>query len=860
MRNHSTSDISGENSRTGRIGAWVLAAGIAGAALAAGTVHTVPLCAVVGVLAAATVLLGWTAEPTRPRSAATLLLVTACALTAYTALQCVPLPISWLARIAPHNAEVWSRALSPLGEEGPRWAPISLDPTATRIEVLKGVAYILAFVSALRVARRRRGTAFLSEVIIATGLVLAFAALLHPALGARKLYGIWEPDNSDAGHLQHLAPLFNPNNLAGYINVALCLALAATFSSEPRVPRPILLAVVVVLAGTQVWVASRGGVATMVLGTILVIAMLRTARMRERRGSTMAWIVAAVLGMAAVFVIVLANSEQASSELLNTESASKLHVIREAMRMVPQYPIWGIGRGAFESAFPAFRDAGGYWTSTHPENFVAQWLIEWGIPLGGAGLLAIAVGLRPGALLARSTAATGAWAAIVALAVQNLVDLGSEIPGLVIAPVVCAAMVVGGTAGREPRWRIERWADAPRATGIVAAAFAACALLATTMGLGRELHDDQRTLRVAATREHSSRDEMDTLARAAMIRHPAEPYFPFITAWWLARGQDGSPIPWIDATLERAPLHGPAHLVLARWLVSRSPSQARLEYRLAMQQAPSLIWTIMQEVPRQIRGYDDAMDFVRDSELGAFILHTLVPGLEARLPATCHRLDEELAERAPEDPDLALRNARAAVEDLEAKNGAPWCEAGERSACASVALNLANRAQSLRQGQCEPYLLGARADLATGNVERALASLSDAADRVIDRVGCLQETVRLAADAHDDARETEALGKIVNSACGADAECANNLAWAANVEQQRGNIGRALATYKQAYARAPDATNLLEQMAPLAASMGLHGEAASDYEQLARKRPAELRWIKAADDERKMALGAGMHM
>jgi hypothetical protein len=32
--------------------------------------------------------------------------------------------------IAPHNADVWSRALSPLHEPGPSWAPITLDPTA----------------------------------------------------------------------------------------------------------------------------------------------------------------------------------------------------------------------------------------------------------------------------------------------------------------------------------------------------------------------------------------------------------------------------------------------------------------------------------------------------------------------------------------------------------------------------------------------------------------------------------------------------------------------------------------------------------------------------------------------------------
>ena len=95
-----------------------------------GTVHTVTLCIVTAVLAVAAVLAWWGAEPMKARSAATLLLFTGIGLTAYTALQCVPMPIGWLAVIAPHNADVWSRALAPLHEPGPSWAPISLDPTA----------------------------------------------------------------------------------------------------------------------------------------------------------------------------------------------------------------------------------------------------------------------------------------------------------------------------------------------------------------------------------------------------------------------------------------------------------------------------------------------------------------------------------------------------------------------------------------------------------------------------------------------------------------------------------------------------------------------------------------------------------
>ena len=35
--------------------------------------------------------------------------------------------IAWLAVIAPHNADVWSRALAPLHEPGPSWAVLRLQ-------------------------------------------------------------------------------------------------------------------------------------------------------------------------------------------------------------------------------------------------------------------------------------------------------------------------------------------------------------------------------------------------------------------------------------------------------------------------------------------------------------------------------------------------------------------------------------------------------------------------------------------------------------------------------------------------------------------------------------------------------------
>src|SRR5580704_9372974 len=129
----------------------LLAFGVVGAALAVGAVHTVTLCVVTALLAGATFFAWWGAEPMSPRPVCTLLVITGVALIGYTVLQCVPMPMTWLTRVAAYNAEVWSRALSPLREGGPRWAPISLDPRATGVEALKGISYWLAFTASVRV-------------------------------------------------------------------------------------------------------------------------------------------------------------------------------------------------------------------------------------------------------------------------------------------------------------------------------------------------------------------------------------------------------------------------------------------------------------------------------------------------------------------------------------------------------------------------------------------------------------------------------------------------------------------------------------------------------------------------------------
>jgi tetratricopeptide (TPR) repeat protein len=826
-----------------------LALAIAGSALAVGSVHTTTLCAVTAVLAVAAALAWWGTEPTRVRSSATLLVFTGIGLTAYTALQCVPLPIHVLAAIAPHNADVWSRALAPLHEAGPAWAPISLDPVATRIEVLKGVAYLLAFVTALKLARNRNGVEFVSGVLTVTGLLLAAAALLHPAFGTKKLFGLYEPPTSMLQ--RHVAPLMNPNNLAGYLNLALCAALSRGLSREPRFPRPLLLAASLILMATQLWVASRGGVATMVLGVLLVLGVTYLGRSTRRRGIgaslSMGAGVAAACGAA---LAVLGASEDAANELFDTDS-SKLVLFRRVLHMLPSVPFFGCGRGAFESAFPAFRSAPGYVTFAYPENVVAQWVLEWGVPVGLGALALVAVALRPNAMFVRPGIAGGAWAGLVTLAVQNLGDLGTEIPGLMLGAAVCAAMVAGGTPGRSAAWKVERWTQRPEVVSLAAAAAALCAIVGAAVGIGRELHDDQRNLRAAALVEHVDAGRMHQLARAAMLRHPAEPYLPFITALRASAAHDDNPVPWVGATLERAGTYGPAHLVLARALVKRSPSQARLEYRLAVEQAPGLVGAVMAEAPSLVRSYDDALELVPSGDAAPGVLATLVLELANELPAAAVRLDADLAARLPTAAQPKERAARAAVEDVEVSTAAPWCEPPMRDACLRTAVDKASALLAVDPDACAGHLLRARALLAQGHTD-ALAALATSAERVHDRVQCLRGLVVLSQGVGDVARADATLEHILNAGCNTEEECANQVAWVADFEERRGHSARALALFTQSCERNPT-DSCLEGVARLASAQGLHIEAADAYERLSRSHPDQRSWAAAAARERTAA-------
>ncbi|HEX7603878.1 MAG TPA: hypothetical protein VF316_19805, partial [Polyangiaceae bacterium] len=463
-------------------------------------------------------------------------------------------------------------------------------------------------------------------------------------------------------------------------------------------------------------------------------------------------------------------------------------------------------------------------------------------------LVALAYALRPRAAVSRSHPAIGPWAVIIVVVLHNLVDFSMEMPAVSIALAVCAALVVAGSGeASRPAPALDRWAARPRVLAF-SALFAVVPVAGLTFARRAELLDDRAAIHELQVANVTS-EVFGARIRRAMLDHPAEPYFPYVGAAWALTAREGNVIPWIDRTLERAPVYPPAHLVLARWLRRRSPAQARLEYRLYAEQTEGQPLDV-REVAPLVGSFEDALELTPAGAAGVPLLEALSVNLGERLPATQARIDAEILLRNPTAKEPVLRATERAVSDVA---GAPWCEADPRP-CVEAALVLAQRAEKIAPTLCAGYAAHARLLYVRGDTHAAIELLRSASDSVLDRGECERRLAELATEAgqHDEA--TAAIDALSRTPCGVDAACTDNLLLAARLEDARGSSNRALVFLRLAAKAAPDDESAASNLASRSSAAGLHSEAASVYRDLAQKHPANAQYRALAEQERASAM------
>lgn len=498
-----------------------------------------------------------------------------------TALQLRPLPLGLLEILSP-EAAVLRREVS-----GNAWAPITLDVAATRFALLRDCTLLVVFVVAAQAGRSsRRGRAIVASIVVAA-IVVAIAALIERAAGTRKIFGLYEFTNWPGSGIW--GSFVNGNHAASLFTMGALLAVGAAVELEDW-RRPVAVVVTLFLAAMALYTKSRGGAIGLFIGGLLFAMWLMGRRFGRLRGAGLAVVIVLAFAVPSAMMAEGLRQRFTPQNMAELWDNQKTRGWVAGLRAASKFRWTGVGRGAFEAPVAMVRKEDEGVRLVYPENFVVQRAAELGWPatLMLFALAAIgAIRMRP-VLAGLSPIFVGAASAIVAIAVHELFDFGTELPGVAIPFVVLlgviAARVVEQHASSDGP-RIPRW--------LTVAALVLC--LVSLLASWRSLHElpDRDFIAVARAVRAAPADTV-TLIDEARARHPADGYFELLAAERVLRAKDRHPLPALNRAMRLLPTEPQAHWLAARVLVSEKRlGQAALEYRLAIERGLTPPYTEM---------------------------------------------------------------------------------------------------------------------------------------------------------------------------------------------------------------------------------------------------------------------------
>ncbi len=786
----------------------LLALAVAGSYLAVGSVHveTTLWFAPLALLAGAVALVGRAdAKPRVPGPA-----WVAVALSAWSWLQSVPLPGSWLQRLSPVAARTWREARELWNLSPDAWASLSVDPGASRLEGLKWLCYAATFVAAERLSRQsgqKRGATLLFGIALLGSLL----TLAHGLLGIRAWLFVYQPEQANPPWA--VAPLLNPNNHAGYLNLAIFTGLGLMLMRRPPLFRWAIGLGLAILTAMVVLTASRGGVASLVLGLLVAGIALRAPMHRSRTQGLFVspWLPVIVVASGAMGFALLGATPDIWQGLLD-ETTEKLRMADYVRPLLADHPWSGIGRGAFETAFAAYRVTPGHTLAQHAENFVVQWLVEWGLPVGGLGLFALAWMLRPTRLgFGRHTLPTSMLIGLWVLLLQNLADLGLEITSVALAASLLTGTLYGGVHHRHSHARQhDESPSTPRARTWLAPALAGVGLvlcvslwtLAFVSGRPDAMGDRKAARALIAGAPRNPSPASKAQLKAAMLRHPADPYLPMAAAI-LAEKDRENPLPFVNQALRRDPENARAHLLLAEVLASRKAlPQALLALRNSVEKDAGLVSAAAKRADQWTSDPALLRRAVPEGRAGAPFLNALAQRAGRTTRRALH--DQLLADSLIRDPDL-LDTREIVARDLLADLAQPQgpCSDAARPACEARLDEQAKELHRIAPDSLRDVLLRAAIQERRGSATDAEQLLAKHCPRFADSHECARDRLTYAERSGNKARLDEASLAYLTVACRDSSRCAGALTELGDLEMRRGNPLSALERFERAAREVP---------------------------------------------------------
>jgi O-antigen ligase len=338
--------------------------------------------------------------------------------------------------------------------------PLTLDPGATAWALSFGVSLVLIFWSARSLFARGGAVRVMARFVGWFGLALAIIMFVQRAVTPGLIYGFWTPITR-ASNPTPLGPFVNRNDIATWLMLACPLVfgyLTARVSS--KLVEQGRLDLESIAEPRTLWLAASVGLMTAALlsslsrsglfGATAAICVFALVSSRRVSRSRLAWSLAgvAVLIAAASFYVNVTALAQRISYTLPSNLGGRLTVWQETWPIARDFPLTGVGVGAFERAMLVYQQSTRLIFFNHAHNEYLQLLVEGGLVLLVPALLVLA-----GALLAiRENVRAdrtpmfwmrvGAVSGLAAVAAQNVWDTGLRMPAnaVLFAIVSAAAM------------------------------------------------------------------------------------------------------------------------------------------------------------------------------------------------------------------------------------------------------------------------------------------------------------------------------------------------------------------------------------------------------------------------------------
>jgi O-antigen ligase len=377
-----------------------------------------------------------------------LILSAAMGLPCYALLQIVPLPVTMLGVLSPVRAEL-VRALTPV--TGPHsFASFSIVPAATFTHFLLLTAYCVIFFSVWSFASRAREKAWLiASPVVFVAAIEAILGLIQMVSGV-KVSGTYSVRNHFSGLLEMALPF-----PLMYAISALREALPRGYAEASSVSRIAAgTALAVLLVAGSLFSLSRGGLASILVSSLVMAAVATNWKMSLGRKLATAIVFCLFAAVALFFLTPISLV----TRLAQHNTAGRLSVWSEGIAIVGQYPLFGCGLGGFESAFLKFKVVEGLILVDYAHNDYLQLMSELGIAgfligatlFGSVARRVLRIADDTSEIRWLGLACVGSLAAI---AVHSAVDFNLYVPANAAVLAWICGMAAGLKASGGPRHR-----------------------------------------------------------------------------------------------------------------------------------------------------------------------------------------------------------------------------------------------------------------------------------------------------------------------------------------------------------------------------------------------------------------------